>query len=1292
MVDIRLGRAVINWFADTSQFIQGVRRSGAALQRQVRDVNNVRRAYRGLSAQARALRSAFLGLSSVVAVGQAVNTIAQFEQALSTAIAISGAAEHQFAALREESTRLGATTRFSARQAAEGMVFIARAGFNVSEVLSTTEDTLLLAQAGALELGRAADIATNILTGFRLETSEAARVVDVLALAANSSNTNVDQLGEAMKFVAPVAAGLAVPLEVATAAVGALSNAGLQASVAGTGLRRVLAALEAPTVEAEKILRSLGLTAEEVRISQHGLIEVLRLLRDAGLDTGQALKFFGDRGGPAFEVLATSLDDVVRMTEALENAGGTARRIATIMDDNLNGAILRVRSAFEAVILAFGASSEFGALRVGLEALAESFRAIARNIDLAITVATTLIILLSGASLSAARGLIIVAQRVGLLSTSLGVAALAAKGLALALGIGFAVELFRQLTDEVLRYRRVVETIPESPDAATQLGGAGGIAADRFINAFIGTFVGLGNALDNAVALFVEPVSEALVAPGRESARAFWRGFNNAFDRLGEEFNRDLRAQYFEIADPTRIESLYGPPTEDAFRRLFSQFIDTSNISVAADDLQALQQTVSEIAQLQRQGAVDIIDADTIQRATRFRGLLDEFARSLPLELRQQLNLSLFNFFGLGADALKDFEESTEDASDKQDDLNNAIKRTTLGIRELLDAINEASFETLDFLGGLIRSQESAVRDIQQNIAIASTGIGALSSAQASGLRVRFGIENELEDQISQIEADLRQASERLTLARAQEATVTGEQAEAVADLILELRDEQVSLSTQSRIYKELRPLIADTAQGYGEQTAALTRTLNALTEGNTLLERSRTPQERYNEALAEQTRLYEMGLRSADEYRAIVKALTDDLQDQTVNLARAQEEGRAAFASFVNDGIEARRQLEREFSQELQLTLAAPGTAPGLEAGFAILNPLQDRIRDTRRELNEIQRQLDSAGIVGLSQQQINNLTEQQAALETLQNSLLNSVSAYEQQAEAIRENANDQALILEAGRAYQEHLEDTLTPAERYAQALEAIERAAANATTAQQQLNIQLARQGALLQYQQQQSDLINKAYDELTRTVRQAGRAIGGSFGEALEKASEFLDLLSQIGDLIQSLANLFGSLGGVQAGGSGGISALFGLFRAEGGPVEAGQPYIVGERGPEVVVPRHAGTVIPNHDMDRYLQQTIRLKTRLLTDQTASLHQTLDNLAKGAEMAAQRISRSFSEAATQVKDTVSNIERLATMGRFTEVPHIQEQLHSIEPVIQTLKRLQFRQFGGPLVEMKIARPC
>lgn len=351
--------------------------------------NSLSRVDRAADSTQKMLTRAFGAFAISTTLVAGVRTLANFSQEMSTVRAITNATASEFVALRDEAKNLGATTRYSATQAGEAMKFLARAGFDASQVLKTVPDTLKLAQAGALDLGRAADIASNILTGFRGNVSEATRVIDVLALAANSANTDVSQLGDAMKYVAPVAAGMGIELEETTAAAMALSNAGMQATMAGTGLRRILSELESPAGKSQKILRSLGLTAADVKVSHVGLTNALKALAAAGMDTGMALEFFGDRGGPAFEILSSSIGQVEVFTKNLNNAAGTVDRISEVMDDNLNGALLAVKSSIEALVLSFGDLGAESSLTMFFRGLASGIRAVAKNLGKLTSIVTT---------------------------------------------------------------------------------------------------------------------------------------------------------------------------------------------------------------------------------------------------------------------------------------------------------------------------------------------------------------------------------------------------------------------------------------------------------------------------------------------------------------------------------------------------------------------------------------------------------------------------------------------------------------------------------------------------------------------------------------------------------------------------------------------------------------------------------------------------------------------------------------------------------------------------------------
>lgn len=404
------------------------------VQRRLQDVGGAAAA---TTANVDILKRALTYLGGALVLRESLRTLASFSQAMSTVKAVSGATEAQFEALRARAKELGAETRFTATQAAEGMVLLSRAGFTAGESLTSVTDVLLLAQAGGLDLASAADIAASTLRGFRLEADQASRVADVLATGANRANTTVGELGDGMKYVAPIAAGLGISLEESTAAMLALSDAGLKGQMAGTGLRRILSELESPSAKSAKLLRGLGLTADDVRVSEVGLTAALTRLREAGIDTGLALEIFGDRGGPAFEVVSSSIPKVQALTAALEDSRGTAARVAAIMDDNLNGAFLRLRSALEAVLLsAADSDTTLGRVFVGaVNSLATAIRWLSSHTAILGGVLGTLALMTLPKVFAAVRSLflLVAAHPFG----------------ALALGIGATVGYLIQYQDEI---------------------------------------------------------------------------------------------------------------------------------------------------------------------------------------------------------------------------------------------------------------------------------------------------------------------------------------------------------------------------------------------------------------------------------------------------------------------------------------------------------------------------------------------------------------------------------------------------------------------------------------------------------------------------------------------------------------------------------------------------------------------------------------------------------------------------------------------------------------------------
>src|SRR5690606_35144270 len=191
--------------------------------------------------------------------------------------------------------------------------------------------------------------------------------------AAASANTSAEQMGDAMSYVGPVAAGAGWSLEETAAAIGILSNAGIQGQRAGTALRGVIAALQNPTGQTAKALKALGLSAEDVNPSVHSLSDILKTLEEAGLDSATAMQLVGREAGPALiAMMNAGSEGLSRFTTELENSEGAAKEMATTMMDNLRGSIEEMKSAFEEVALTI-----YDRIKPALEVVTDGLRSLA---------------------------------------------------------------------------------------------------------------------------------------------------------------------------------------------------------------------------------------------------------------------------------------------------------------------------------------------------------------------------------------------------------------------------------------------------------------------------------------------------------------------------------------------------------------------------------------------------------------------------------------------------------------------------------------------------------------------------------------------------------------------------------------------------------------------------------------------------------------------------------------------------------------------------------------------------
>src|SRR5690606_15746394 len=234
------------------------------------------------------------------------------------------------------------------------MGFLAMAGFEAEEILGAMPSTLQLAASAQIDLARAADITTNIMTGYGKTVADLPRVNDVLVKTFTSANVNLEMLAESMKYAGPVAHSAGLQFEEAAALIALMGNAGIQGSMAGTSLRGAISRLLNPTSEMQAILRRTNTAVLDNAGNMRSLIDIFRDLEAAGISTADIMELFGLRAGPASAALlnmgTTAITDMV---ERLKDAEGTAERVAGVQMSGLLGVWREMVSAAEAVAIAF---------------------------------------------------------------------------------------------------------------------------------------------------------------------------------------------------------------------------------------------------------------------------------------------------------------------------------------------------------------------------------------------------------------------------------------------------------------------------------------------------------------------------------------------------------------------------------------------------------------------------------------------------------------------------------------------------------------------------------------------------------------------------------------------------------------------------------------------------------------------------------------------------------------------------------------------------------------------------
>ncbi|HCN9203952.1 TPA: phage tail tape measure protein [Escherichia coli] len=285
----------------------------------------------------------------------------EFAQKNSELQAVLGVAKEsaEMTALRKQARQLGDNTAASADDAAGAQIIIAKAGGDVDAIQAATPVTLNMALANRRTMEENAALLMGMKSAFQLSNDKVAHIGDVLSMTMNKTAADFDGMSDALTYAAPVAKNAGVSIEETAAMVGALHDAKITGSMAGTGSRAVLSRLQAPTGKAWDALKELGVKTSDSKGNTRPIFTILKEMQASfeknRLGTAQQAEYmktiFGEEASSAAAVLMTaaSTGKLDKLTAAFKASDGKTAELVNIMQDNLGGDFKEFQSAYEAV-------------------------------------------------------------------------------------------------------------------------------------------------------------------------------------------------------------------------------------------------------------------------------------------------------------------------------------------------------------------------------------------------------------------------------------------------------------------------------------------------------------------------------------------------------------------------------------------------------------------------------------------------------------------------------------------------------------------------------------------------------------------------------------------------------------------------------------------------------------------------------------------------------------------------------------------------------------------------------
>lgn len=311
----------------------------------------------GVSKLGSVVKTAAVGIGgAMVAVGgYAIKVGSDFESAMSNVAAISGATGDDLQMLKDTAKEMGATTQFSATEAANALSYMALAGWDANQSAAALPGVLNLAAASGMELASASDMVTDYMSAFGMSCEQSGYFADMLAYAQSNANTTAELLGESYKNCAANMAAAGQDVETTTSLLAMMANQGLKGSEAGTALSAVMRDLTAKMSDGAIKIGDTSVAVQDANGNYRDLTDILQDVESATNGMGDAEKaaalsstFTADSIKGLNLILNAGVSNAADFENQLRNSSGTAEQMADTMNDNLAGAMKSLQSRAEA--------------------------------------------------------------------------------------------------------------------------------------------------------------------------------------------------------------------------------------------------------------------------------------------------------------------------------------------------------------------------------------------------------------------------------------------------------------------------------------------------------------------------------------------------------------------------------------------------------------------------------------------------------------------------------------------------------------------------------------------------------------------------------------------------------------------------------------------------------------------------------------------------------------------------------------------------------------------------------